>query len=1060
MKKHHVFFCRRISRFLINSPSFDAVVFLSLILTLLFACVSTMSVDEAKQVTLSMSEESFVPPPRRIDDILAVLNEPGQFDREIAEITKANADKLPPDTNDNVTLAEFYLERSRMAKQIGRPKQALEDVRTALRLAETGEGQKVSEMSDKYYSKILRDVGHLEGALGNVNLGIELLEKSLNLHKRAGTYNNLAGLYFQAGDYQTGQEYIKKGIRLCNKQIRKGKGKWPVITKDSLQVRLLEAKGQFAEAEPYRRSILKNMEKYGTMYDSPKGYITHRSRLALNLAEQGRLIEAELEARKALKQALGFAGKESAIPARAIGVLGKIMLTQGRFEDAEKLAQTRIRIYEAISASGDSNIMSQARMFWGQVAVSRLDFTEAMRRFDRTKKDLLGNQSAYETFFARNPDVLMSLLKTGRAEEAMNSISIAYKEYSEFVGRGNYLTVEMLGLRGMANAMIKNEEQAMKDFSESVPILLKEKTAAESDYLKKQRRGIILEAYLDLLIAIYGGKLETEFGINASEESFQLSQAMRGNTVQNALGASGARAAAVDPDLADLVRSEQDAFKQVNAFEAALSNALAALPDQQNSNAINDLKDMIGTLSNARTALLDEIRKRFPKYSDFADPQPVSLSVAQKHLRPGEALIAIYPAVDRTYVWAIPHRAEVKFAVVPIGKKDLQKTVTSLRKALDSEPGTFGDIPEFDLAQAHDLYSKLLKPVEKCFTEASDLFVVTHGPLGQLPLSVLPTAPVRLDRNKGELFSNYRNVPWFIRKASITRLPSVSSFVTLRALPEGDPSRRAFAGFGDPFFNQAQLLRAKKEKARYRIKLASRGGSLYVRGIRLTETGTLDSEAISSSQLGNLNRLPDTAEEIKSIAIALDADAAKDIFLGENASEHQVKTMDLSDRRVIAFATHALVPGDLDGLDQPAIALSAPSVTGSNEDGLLTMGEILKLKLNADWIVLSACNTGAADGAGAEAVSGLGRAFFYAGTRTILVSMWPVETTSARELTTRLFSYQQKDKKLSRARAFRKSMLDLIDGPGLKDVGTGKIVASYAHPLFWAPFIIVGGSGQ
>jgi CHAT domain-containing protein len=150
----------------------------------------------------------------------------------------------------------------------------------------------------------------------------------------------------------------------------------------------------------------------------------------------------------------------------------------------------------------------------------------------------------------------------------------------------------------------------------------------------------------------------------------------------------------------------------------------------------------------------------------------------------------------------------------------------------------------------------------------------------------------------------------------------------------------------------------------------------------------------------------------------------------------------------------------LDGLDQPAIALSAPSVTGSNEDGLLTMGEILKLKLNADWVVLSACNTGAADGAGAEAVSGLGRAFFYAGTRTILVSMWPVETTSARELTTRLFSYQQKDKKLSRAGAFRKSMLDLIDGPGLKDVGTGKIVASYAHPLFWAPFIIVGGSRQ
>ena len=170
--------------------------------------------------------------------------------------------------------------------------------------------------------------------------------------------------------------------------------------------------------------------------------------------------------------------------------------------------------------------------------------------------------------------------------------------------------------------------------------------------------------------------------------------------------------------------------------------------------------------------------------------------------------------------------------------------------------------------------------------------------------------------------------------------------------------------------------------------------------------------------------------------------------------------MDLSDRRVIAFATHALVPGDLDGLNQPALALSAPSIAGNNEDGLLTMAEILRLKLNADWVVLSACNTGAAEGKGAEAISGLGRAFFYAGTRAILVSMWPVETTSARELTTGLFRYQQEDKSLSRARALQNSALALIDGPGLKDPATGKIAASYAHPLFWAPFIVVGESGR
>lgn len=78
------------------------------------------------------------------------------------------------------------------------------------------------------------------------------------------------------------------------------------------------------------------------------------------------------------------------------------------------------------------------------------------------------------------------------------------------------------------------------------------------------------------------------------------------------------------------------------------------------------------------------------------------------------------------------------------------------------------------------------------------------------------------------------------------------------------------------------------------------------------------------------------------------------------------------------------------------------------------MGEILGLKLNADWVVLSACNTAAADGAGAEAVSGLGRAFFYAGARALLVSNWPVETTSAKALTTNLFKRQAKDPALTR----------------------------------------------
>jgi len=133
-------------------------------------------------------------------------------------------------------------------------------------------------------------------------------------------------------------------------------------------------------------------------------------------------------------------------------------------------------------------------------------------------------------------------------------------------------------------------------------------------------------------------------------------------------------------------------------------------------------------------------------------------------------------------------------------------------------------------------------------------------------------------------------------------------------------------------------------------------------------------------------------------------------------------------------------------------------VAGIDGDGLLTMGEIFGLKLDADWVVLSACNTGSGDGAGAEAVSGLGRAFFYAGTRALLVSNWPVETTSAKALTTDIFRRQAEDAGLSRAQALRGAMLGLMDGPGYLD-GEGRTVYSYAHPIFWAPFTLIGDGG-
>jgi hypothetical protein len=223
-------------------------------------------------------------------------------------------------------------------------------------------------------------------------------------------------------------------------------------------------------------------------------------------------------------------------------------------------------------------------------------------------------------------------------------------------------------------------------------------------------------------------------------------------------------------------------------------------------------------------------------------------------------------------------------------------------------------------------------------------------------------------------------------------------------------------------------------------------------------TGT---RKLNSARLNDLQPLPETAVELVDMAIALGADPKTTVFIGREATEASVKKSDLSKTNVLAFATHGLLPGDLDGLDEPALALSAPSIEDDDrDDGLLTMSEILGLRLNAQWVILSACNTAAADGVASEALSGLGRAFFYAGTRALLASHWPVETNSARLLTKELFEAQANQGQMSRATALQKSMLSLIDGPGYVDPVTEKTVFSYAHPLFWAPFTLIGEGSQ
>jgi CHAT domain-containing protein len=240
-------------------------------------------------------------------------------------------------------------------------------------------------------------------------------------------------------------------------------------------------------------------------------------------------------------------------------------------------------------------------------------------------------------------------------------------------------------------------------------------------------------------------------------------------------------------------------------------------------------------------------------------------------------------------------------------------------------------------------------------------------------------------------------------------------------------------GFGDPLFSPSG---AGSEK---------RTGARSVTSIAYTEFWR--GAGIDRARLAEaLPQLPDTADELTAVAKDLGVPMS-DIHVGADASETTVKRLALTDYRIVYFATHGLIAGDVKGVSEPSLALSIPQKPSALDDGLLTASEVAQLKLNADWVVLSACNTIAGDKPGAEALSGLARAFFYAGARALLVTHWAVDSEAATRLTTSTFDLLKAEPRIGRAEALRRAMLAYLnDGSSPKN----------AYPAYWGPFALIG----
>ena len=460
-----------------------------------------------------------------------------------------------------------------------------------------------------------------------------------------------------------------------------------------------------------------------------------------------------------------------------------------------------------------------------------------------------------------------------------------------------------------------------------------------------------------------------------------------------------------------------------------------------------------------RLAAIDaRLRTEAPDYFALIQPEPLAIAEAQALLQPDEAMLMVVPSDFGTHVMLVTgegvvwhrsawSRTEINAAVRRLLWFAGSKIEADFAEIADWTAAVDGGQSGFDRDTAFALYQQLVAPVAPLLAGKKQVFVAASGSLASMPFAMLVTeAPAGLDNVPDDL----RATKWMGEQYALAQIPSLQSLALLRRMAPAVAGQGGakFLGFGDPALAGKAEQRSSRGPASGR---AARAGDLF--GTRATgrTRGLADFGEINA-----MARLPGTVGELQAMAEALGKDDSR-LFIAGLDTESNFKAADLSRVDIMTLATHGLLGGELTGIAEPGLVFTPPEQASAADDGYLTASEVSALKLNADWVILSACNTAAGDGSqGAPGLSGLARAFLYAGARNLLVSHWPVRDDVAAKLTVLAVKQAQADRTVSRAEALRRAMHDIRANRDMDGVKVHGLEASWAHPNAWAPFTLIG----
>ena len=388
----------------------------------------------------------------------------------------------------------------------------------------------------------------------------------------------------------------------------------------------------------------------------------------------------------------------------------------------------------------------------------------------------------------------------------------------------------------------------------------------------------------------------------------------------------------------------------------------------------------------------------------------ILLGDIQNEINKDQAIISYFIAPDSLYILCITNENFI-IKKKNVKNEQIRKLITKVIRSV--KINEIGQLNKFDFENSKIIYDLILKPVEKIIFDKKELIIIPHKSLLSLPIEILVQNKIKASNSL-----NYSKVDWIGKKFAISYYPSVYSFYNLKKINFKN-AKYSFLGFGDPDFKSSNQTVSKKIDY---TKLMARG-------------------IANADEIRKMSSLPETADELAYIANIFKKNSK--LYLGKDFNEKKLKSLDMSNYKFISFATHAVVANQINNIAEPGLILTPPKKSTKDNDGILTVSEIEKLNLKSDIVILSACNTASEDGTpNGEGLSGLASAFFHAGTKSMLVTHWDVETNSAVKLTTGTFDKYNKTINLSTA--LQKTKLEMINND------------ETSHPFFWAPFTLIG----